>query len=60
MKQHIRTHRTHSDDMRSTPSETDGEARWALPPPDSGYTPQAHSRTVSQSTDASTIMPPPS
>jgi uncharacterized Zn-finger protein len=60
MKQHIRTHRTHSDDMRSTPSEPDAESRWTLPRPDSGYAPQAHSRTVSQSTDASTIMPPPS
>lgn len=60
MKQHIRTHRTHSDDMRSTPSEADAENRWTLARPDSGYAPQAHSRTVSQSTDASTIMPPPS
>lgn len=58
MKQHIRTHRTHSDDMRSTPSEADPETRWTLPRPESGYAPQAHSRTVSQSTNASTIMPP--
>ncbi|KAJ5698516.1 hypothetical protein N7462_000521 [Penicillium macrosclerotiorum] len=58
MKQHIRTHRTHSDEMRAT-SEPDGESRWATARPDSGYAPVAHSRTVSQSTDASTAMLPP-
>ncbi|KAJ5160415.1 uncharacterized protein N7482_007419 [Penicillium canariense] len=58
MKQHIRTHRTQSDDMRST-SEPAAETRWAMGRPDSGYGPQAHSRTVSQSTDVGTVMPPP-
>lgn len=33
MKQHIRTHRTHSDDMRSV-SEPETEARWTAPPTD--------------------------
>ncbi|KAJ5113591.1 hypothetical protein N7456_002125 [Penicillium angulare] len=58
MKQHIRTHRTHSDDMRSTTSEPDSETRWALTRPDSGYATTSHHRTISQTTDAS--MPPPS
>ncbi|KAJ5898327.1 hypothetical protein N7504_008615 [Penicillium tannophilum] len=58
MKQHIRTHRTHSDDMRSTTSEPDSETRWAMSRPDSGYATATHHRTVSQTTDAS--MPPPS
>lgn len=31
MKQHIRTHRTHSDDMRST-SEAEGETQWGSGP----------------------------
>lgn len=57
MKQHIRTHRTHSDDMRSTTSEPDSETRWAMSRPDSGYA-TTHNRTISQTTDAS--MPPPS
>lgn len=58
MKQHIRTHRTHSDDMRST-SEPEGETRWSMGRPDSSYASSTHSRTVSQSTDAS-VLPPPS
>ncbi|KAJ5995418.1 C2H2 transcription factor (Egr2) [Penicillium waksmanii] len=60
MKQHIRTHRTHSDEMRST-SEPEADPRWAaVSRPESGYT-SAHNRTVSQSTDASnaSVMPPP-
>ncbi|KAJ6103014.1 hypothetical protein N7486_005441 [Penicillium sp. IBT 16267x] len=58
MKQHIRTHRTHSDDMRSTTSEPDGETRRAMSRPDSGYATATHHRTISQTTDGS--MPPPS
>lgn len=57
MKQHIRTHRTHSDDMRST-SEPETDGRWAMSRAESNYAPTTHSRTVSQSTDAS-VMPPP-
>ncbi|KAJ5137869.1 hypothetical protein N7526_004102 [Penicillium atrosanguineum] len=57
MKQHIRTHRTHSDDMRST-SEPETDGRWAMSRGDSNYASTTHSRTVSQSTDAS-VMPPP-
>lgn len=57
MKQHIRTHRTHSDDMRST-SETEGDARWAITWPESSYASTTHNRTVSQSTVVS-VMPPP-
>lgn len=59
MKQHIRTHRTHSDEMRST-SEPEAEPRWAMARPESSYA-AAHHRTVSQSTDASGggSMPPP-
>lgn len=59
MKQHIRTHRTHSDDMRST-SEPEVESRWAVARPESDYA-SPHNRTVSQSTDASnaSVMPPP-
>lgn len=56
MKQHIRTHRTHSQDMRST-SEPETEGRWAMGRAESSYAPSTHSRTVSQSTDAS-VMPP--
>lgn len=56
MKQHIRTHRTHSDDLRST-SEAEGETRWGVGRPDSSYASSTHSRTVSQSTDAS-VLPP--
>jgi Zinc finger, C2H2 type len=59
MKQHIRTHRTHSDDMRST-SEAEGETRWGVGRPDSSYASSTHSRTVSQSTDASALPPPSS
>ena len=60
MKQHIRTHRTHSDEMRST-SEPEADSRWAIARTDSGYT-STHNRTISQSTDASnaSVMPPPS
>ncbi|KAJ6036246.1 hypothetical protein N7540_000525 [Penicillium herquei] len=59
MKQHIRTHRTHSDDMRSTTSEPDSETRWALSRPDSGYaTSTTHHRTISQTTDAGPMPPP--
>lgn len=59
MKQHIRTHRTHSDEMRST-SEPEVDSQWAIARPDSGYT-STHNRTISQSTDASnaSVMPPP-
>ncbi|KAJ6131211.1 hypothetical protein N7523_001671 [Penicillium sp. IBT 18751x] len=55
MKQHIRTHRTHSDDMRST-SEPETDGRWAMSRADSNYASTTHSRTVSQSTDVS-ILP---
>lgn len=54
MKQHIRTHRTHSDDMRST-SEPETEARWGTGRPDSGYRSTAHHRTISQTTEPETI-----
>ncbi|KAJ5249023.1 hypothetical protein N7468_000474 [Penicillium chermesinum] len=53
MKQHIRTHRTHSEDMRSististTTSEPDAEPRWIMSRPDSGYATTAHPRTSS-------------
>lgn len=50
MKQHIRTHRTHSDDMRST-SEPENEARWARALPDSAYASVSHQRTISQITE---------
>lgn len=57
MKQHIRTHRTHSDDMRST-SETEGDVRWAITQPESSYASTIHIRTVIQSTDLSVMRPP--
>lgn len=62
MKQHIRTHRTHSDDMRSistTTSEPDAEARWAMSRPDSGYANAMHQRNSSQSADIVSMPPPP-
>lgn len=46
MKQHIRTHRTHSDDLRST-SEAEGDSR-RMDRGDSNHA-STHSRTVSQS-----------
>jgi len=57
MKQHIRTHRPRSDDMRST-SEPETDARWMTGRTESGYASTTHSRTVSQSTDVS-FMPSP-
>lgn len=36
MKQHIRTHRTHSDETRST-SEPEGDSSWGLGQPDSSH-----------------------
>lgn len=58
MKQHIRTHRTHSDDMRST-SEPETDARWVAARPDSGYRSAAHRRTISQITEPEAISPTP-
>ncbi|KAJ5860457.1 Zinc finger C2H2 [Penicillium soppii] len=46
MKQHIRTHRTHSDEMRST-SEPENEARWGMARPESVYA-VSHQRNISQ------------
>ncbi|CAI7610711.1 unnamed protein product [Penicillium glandicola] len=56
MKQHIRTHRTHSDEMRST-SETETDARWAMARSDSSYT-ASHQRNISQPVEAS-VRPSP-
>ncbi|KAJ5098936.1 hypothetical protein N7532_005937 [Penicillium argentinense] len=62
MKQHIRTHRTHSDDMRST-SEPEAESRWGMMArPESSSYASAHNRTISQvsqstASDASVIPP---
>ncbi|KAJ5086471.1 hypothetical protein NUU61_007778 [Penicillium alfredii] len=55
MKQHIRTHRTHSDDLRST-SETETEGRW-VSRADSTYLSSSHHRTPSQSTESSVQAP---
>ncbi|KAJ5587739.1 uncharacterized protein N7459_003504 [Penicillium hispanicum] len=57
MKQHIRTHRTHSDDVRSI-SEPEAEARWPMGRPDSGYATATHHRTASQTTEPGTMPPP--
>jgi uncharacterized C2H2 Zn-finger protein len=57
MKQHIRTHRTHSDEMRST-SEPEADARWAVARPDSAYTSASHQRNVSQPMEGA-VRPPP-
>ncbi|KAJ5494383.1 Zinc finger C2H2 [Penicillium fimorum] len=57
MKQHIRTHRTHSDDMRST-SEPEADARWAMARPDSAYASASHQRNISQHTETA-VRPPP-
>lgn len=51
MKQHIRTHRTHSDEMRST-SEPEADARWAMARPGSAYTSASHQRNISQPMEA--------
>ncbi|OQE37983.1 hypothetical protein PENCOP_c009G00883 [Penicillium coprophilum] len=51
MKQHIRTHRTHSDDMRST-SEPEADARWPMGRPDSAYASTSHQRNISQPMEA--------
>lgn len=62
MKQHIRTHRTHSEDMRSistTASEPDAEARWGLSRQDSGYGNTAHQMNGVQSTEVAAMPPPP-
>lgn len=56
MKQHIRTHRTHSDDLRSTASDPEMETRWGMGRPDSGYGQAAHSRTISSQTTESETM----
>lgn len=50
MKQHIRTHRTHSDDLRST-SEPETEGRWNVARPDSTFVAASHQRNVSQLTE---------
>lgn len=50
MKQHIRTHRTHSDEMRST-SEPENDARWAMARP-GVYVPPSHQRNISQPLEA--------
>ncbi|KAJ5383071.1 Zinc finger C2H2 [Penicillium concentricum] len=57
MKQHIRTHRTHSDDMRST-SEPEADARWAMARPDSAYASASHQRNISQPIETA-VRPPP-
>lgn len=51
MKQHIRTHRTHSDEMRST-SEPETDARWAMARPGSAYASASHQRNISQPMEA--------
>lgn len=56
MKQHIRTHRTHSDDMRST-SDPEAETRWSMARSDSGYAVATHHRTASQTTESGTMPP---
>ncbi|KAJ5827381.1 Zinc finger C2H2 [Penicillium robsamsonii] len=56
MKQHIRTHRTHSDDMRST-SEPEADARWAMARHDSAYASASHQRNISQPMEA-VVRPP--
>lgn len=50
MKQHIRTHRTHSDEMRST-SDPEGDSTSGIGQPDSSHASSTRSRTVSQATD---------
>lgn len=45
MKQHIRTHRTHSDEMRSI-SEPENDVRWMARP--ETYAPASHQRNISQ------------
>jgi hypothetical protein len=57
MKQHIRTHRTHSDELRST-SEPENEARWAMARPESVYAPASHQRTISQPMEPGTKSVP--
>jgi hypothetical protein len=60
MKQHIRTHRTHSDEMRST-SEPENDARWGMPHSDSTLASAAsHQRNLSQPMEATTRSPPDS
>jgi hypothetical protein len=59
MKQHIRTHRTHSDEMRST-SEPENDARWAMSHPDSTFASASHQRNLSQPMEAITRPPPDS
>ncbi|KAJ5799403.1 transcriptional regulator family: C2H2 zinc finger [Penicillium psychrosexuale] len=51
MKQHIRTHRSHSDEMRSI-SEPEPDARWAMARPDAVYASVSHQRNVSQPIEA--------
>ncbi|KAJ5926544.1 Zinc finger C2H2 [Penicillium verrucosum] len=46
-KRHIRTHRTHSDEMRST-LEPETDARWAMARPGSAYASASHQRNISQ------------
>ncbi|KAJ5951124.1 Zinc finger C2H2 [Penicillium vulpinum] len=57
MKQHIRTHRTHSDDIRST-SEPETDARWAVGRPNPAYASASHQRNISQPMEAA-VRPPP-
>lgn len=54
MKQHIRTHRTHSDEMRST-SEPEGDSSCWMGQPDSSHASSTHSQSVSQSTGGSAL-----
>ncbi|KAF7719356.1 Nutrient and stress factor 1 [Penicillium ucsense] len=57
MKQHIRTHRTRSNDKPSASAETDADSRWAETHSDTNE-PAVHlSRSTSRSTVASTITP---
>ena len=51
MKQHIRTHRTHSDEMRST-SEPESDARWAMGRLGSAYASASHQHNASQPMEA--------
>ncbi|KAJ5893940.1 hypothetical protein N7495_005631 [Penicillium taxi] len=59
MKQHIRTHRTHSDEIRSTSvSEPEAESRWTVARPDSGYALATNERPMKYTVDASTQSSP--
>ncbi|CAG8133476.1 unnamed protein product, partial [Penicillium nalgiovense] len=51
MKHHTRTHRTHSDELRST-SEPDSDAGWAMARPGSSYAPASHLHNIGQPMEA--------